>query len=189
MPDSPRSRTAPPPGVLDVGGGAVLGLAVGVLGTATHLNLAPLSGVWTLPWGAALALLLAGSTQRWWMNRVAARGGRPLPAGAAVAVAAFTAAVALYRLPATDQLGLPWTPFVFSALPGAGLASVAWIVGLPVLGVLLLAVQGRSRRRRPGTRSRTRNHPRTRPRLARGKRVGLTGPRNPQHRREVDGQP
>ena len=80
-------------------GGALLGVVAGALGTAVHLNLASLPGGWTLPWGAVLALVLVGSTQRWWMVRRAGRGGRALPAGAAVVAGAFTAVLALQRLP------------------------------------------------------------------------------------------
>ena len=95
---------------------------VGALGTVTHLNLAPVAGA-AVPWGLALALLLAGSTQRWWMRVAAASGAHPVPAGGAVAIGAFTAVLALYRLPATDRLGLPWTAQVAQAMPTALLAS------------------------------------------------------------------
>ena len=63
-------------------GGALLGVVAGALGTAVHLNLASLPGGWTLPWGAVLALVLAGSVQRWWMRRTAERGGARQPASA-----------------------------------------------------------------------------------------------------------
>lgn len=170
MPDTSAERPTPP--AASAVGGVLLGLGVGALGTATHLNAAPLAGAWTLPWGAALALLLAGSAQWWWMRRTADAGGQALPAGVAVAVGAFTAALALCRLPATDRLGLPWTPDVFAAMPGAALASVAWIAGLPVLGVVLPALAARGGRRGP----------------RRTERVPWAEAPNPHHRREVDGQ-
>ena len=100
-------------------GGALLGVVAGALGTAVHLNLASLPGGWTLPWGAVLALVLVGSTQRWWMVRPAGRGGRALPAGAAVVAGAFTAVLALQRLPVDDALGLSWTAGLWAAAPGA----------------------------------------------------------------------
>ena len=99
-------------------GGALLGVVAGALGTAVHLNLAPLPGGWTLPWGAVLALVLMGSTQRWWMVRRAGRGGRALPAGAAVVAGAFTAVLALQRLPVDDALGVSWTAGLWAAAPG-----------------------------------------------------------------------
>ena len=100
-------------------GGALLGVVAGALGTAVHLNLASLPGGWTLPWGAVLALVLVGSTQRWWMVRRADRGGRALPAGAAVVAGAFTAVLALQRLPVDDALGVSWTAGLWAAAPGA----------------------------------------------------------------------
>ncbi|MCV7510438.1 hypothetical protein M3F60_011075, partial [Micrococcus luteus] len=135
MPDRPRRRARP----ADVVGGTLLGVVAGALGTAVHLNLASLPGGWTLPWGAVLALVLVGSTQRWWMVRRAGRGGRALPAGAAVVAGAFTAVLALQRLPVDDALGLSWTAGLWAAAPGAVVASVAWNVGQPVLGMVLLA--------------------------------------------------
>ncbi|MCV7624987.1 hypothetical protein M3B28_008335, partial [Micrococcus luteus] len=114
MPDRPRRRARP----ADVVGGALLGVVAGALGTAVHLNLASLPGGWTLPWGAVLALVLVGSTQRWWMVRPAVRGGRALPAGAAVVAGAFTAVLALQRLPLDDALGVSWTAGLWAAAPG-----------------------------------------------------------------------
>ena len=155
--------------------GLALGALVGALGTVTHLNLAPVAGV-ALPWGLVLALLLAGSTQRWWMRTAAASGAHPVPAGGAVVIGAFTAVLALYRLPATDQLGLPWTAPLAQTMPTALLVSVGWVLGLPVLGVLLLVLGVRRRRPCP----------------APGGRDGastLGGTPNPVPVREVDGQP
>lgn len=170
MADPRAGRRATTTGVV---GGALLGLCVGALGTATHLNLAPLPGGGSLPWGAALALLLAGSAQWWWMRRTAERGGRALPAGAALAAAAFTAAVALYRLPAADQLGLPWTADLARVMPVAAAASGAWLAGLPLLGAVLLALAARRRSPAPDG----------------ARRVPWGESPNPQPRREVDGQP
>ena len=47
-----------------------------------------------------LALLLAGSTQRWWMRVAAASGAHPVPAGGAVAAEAMAAAarIAIIRI-------------------------------------------------------------------------------------------
>ncbi|MDO4239310.1 hypothetical protein [Micrococcus sp.] len=155
--------------------GLALGAGVGVLGTLTHLNLAPVAGV-AVPWGLALALLLAGSTQRWWMRVSAQRGAHPVPAGGAVVIGAFTVAVALHRLPATDQLGLPWTAEVARAVPTALLASVGWLAGLPVLGAVMLVLGARRRGPRPAPEGRT------------GEST-LGGTPNPVPVREVDGQP
>lgn len=155
--------------------GLVLGALVGALGTVTHLNLAPVAGA-AVPWGLALALLLAGSTQRWWMRVAAASGAHPVPAGGAVAIGAFTVVLALYRLPATDRLGLPWTAPLAQAMPTALLASVGWVVGLPVLGVVLLVLGARRRRPRPAP-------------GGGGGASTLGGTPNPVPVREVDGQP
>lgn len=178
-------------------GGALLGVVAGALGTAVHLTLSPLPGGWTLPWGAVLALVLAGSVQRWWMRRTAERGGAPLPAGAAVVAGAFTAVLALHRLPVHDALGVPWTAGMLAAAPGAVVASVAWTVGQPLLGLVLLAL-GR-RLGRPAARTRLRRvdggaprhaaAPRPVPETARGERVPWTAAPQPRAQREVDGQP
>lgn len=160
----------------DVVPGVLLGLAAGALGTAVHLNLTPVGSA-LLPWGLVLALVLAGSTQRWWMRHVAQSGGRPVPAGGAVVLGAFTAAAALRWLPGTDRLDLPWTAEVAHALPVAFAASVGWVLGLPVLGVLLLALGARALGRRAPS-----------PAGPDGEST-LGGTPNPAAIREVDGQP
>ncbi|MDY6054591.1 hypothetical protein [Micrococcus sp.] len=146
----PRPARGPRPraGAL---GGLLLGLGAGALGTGVHLGLIALPGGGALPWGVVLALVLTGSTQWWWTRRTAERGGAPIAAGAGVVVGAFTAVLALYRLPAADRLGLPWTPAVAQAMPVAFTASVAWVVGVLVLGLVLLALA--ARRPLPGPRS------------------------------------
>ena len=171
MPDRPGAGRAP--AAVPVAGGALLGLAAGALGTVVHLTLSPLPGGWTLPWGAVLALVLVGSTQRWWMRRSADRGARALPAGAAVVAGAFTAVLALHRLPVHDALGVPWTAGTLAAAPGAVVASVLWNVGQPLLGLVLL-VLGR-RLGRPGA--------------APAERVPWGEAPQPRAQREVDGQP
>ena len=190
MPDRSGPRgAARGAGVL---GGALLGLGAGVLGTAVHLTLSPLPGGWTLPWGAVLALVLAGSVQRWWMRRAAERGGAPLPAGAAVVAGAFTAVLALHRLPVHDALGVPWTAGMLAAAPGAVVASVAWTVGQPLLGLVLLAA-GRRLDRRPAEAADGATRPRRATVTARetrpGERVPWTAAPQPRAQREVDGQP
>lgn len=173
-------------------GGALLGVVAGALGTAVHLNLASLPGGWTLPWGAVLALVLVGSTQRWWMVRRAGRGGRALPAGAAVVAGAFTAVLALQRLPVDDALGVSWTAGLWAAASGAVVASVAWNAGQPVLGLVLLAA-GRRLDRRPAEAADGATRPRRASVTARetrpGERVPWTAAPQPRAQREVDGQP
>ncbi|MCG7421798.1 hypothetical protein KW076_06310 [Micrococcus porci] len=154
----------------DVLPGLALGVGTGALGTATHLSLLPV-GSWLLPWGLVLALVLVGSTQRWWMRRAAAAGGRPVRAGAAVVLAAFTMASALRWLPATDRLDLPWTAGVAQAMPVAFAASVGWTLGLPVLGVVLLWLGARAGEGRAAGESTLERTP------------------NPVPARKVDGQP
>lgn len=183
MPDLSAPRSAP---IADLAGGALLGLGAGALGTVVHLSLAPLPGGWTLPWGAALALLLVGSVQRWWMVRRAAHGGRALPAGAAVVAGAFTVILALHRLPVDDALGVPWSSGVLAGAPGAVVASVAWNVGQPLVGLVLL-VLGRRMDRPATARARLRRAPGTG--TAPGERVPWGAAPQPRAQREVDGQP
>lgn len=119
-------------------------MGVGLLGTVLHLQLWAPTGSWTLPWGAAAALVLAGSTQLWWSRR------SDLPvAGGVLGAVAFTAAWALQVLPGPDALGIPWRPEVAAALPGAVLASLLWLLGLPAVVVAVLWAAARERRRRP----------------------------------------
>ena len=136
--------------------------------------------------------MLVGSTQRWWMVRRAGRGGRALPAGAAVVAGAFTAVLALQRLPVDDALGLSWTAGLWAAAPGAVVASVAWNVGQPALGLVLLAA-GRRLDRRPAEAADGAARPRRATVTARetrpGERVPWTAAPQPRAQREVDGQP
>lgn len=125
-------------------GAVALGVGVGLLGTVLHLQLWAPTGTWTLPWGAALALVLVGSTQLWWSRRVA----WPV-AGGLLGAVAFTAAWALQLLPGHDDLGLPWHARVLEVLPGAMLASGLWLLDLPLVVVSVLVVAGREHRRRP----------------------------------------
>ena len=120
------------------------------------------------------------------------RGGRALPAGAAVVAGAFTAVLALQRLPVDDALGLSWTAGLWAAAPGAVVASVAWNVGQPVLGMVLLAA-GRRLDRRPAEAAEAATRPRRATVTARetrpGERVPWTAAPQPRAQREVDGQP
>ena len=136
----PASRRRP----LALAGSLALGVGVGLLGTVLHLQLWAPAGTWTLPWGAVLALVLAGSTQLWWTRRA----GSPVSGGLLGAVA-FTAAWALQLLPGHDDLGLPWQAHLLQVLPGAMLASGLWLLGLPLVVVAVQAVATREHRRRP----------------------------------------
>ena len=167
VPERPRRRARP----ADVVGGALLGVVAGALGTAVHLNLASLPG-------AAAGTLRHGR-------------GRALPAGAAVVAGAFTAVLALQRLPVDDALGLSWTAGLWAAAPGAVVASVAWNVGHPALGMVLLAA-GRRLDRRPAEAAEAATRPRRATVTARetrpGERVPWTAAPQPRAQREVDGQ-
>lgn len=136
----PASRRRP----LALAGAVALGVGVGLLGTVLHLQLWAPTGTWTLPWGALLALVLAGSTQLWWSRRAAS----PV-AGGLLGAVAFTVAWALQLLPGADDLGLPWHAHLFGVMPGAMLASGLWLLGLPLAVVAVQLVAAREQRRRP----------------------------------------
>ncbi|MDO5634297.1 MAG: hypothetical protein Q4G34_05460 [Micrococcus sp.] len=138
-----RSRTSPRPRRAGVGAllvSLLLGAVVGSLGTLAHLNLMPL-GSMILPWGAVLALVLVGSTVTWWARRAG------LLAGGVLGAVAFTTAWLWQSLPGDDELGMPWSGPVTTAVPMAVTASMLWLLGLALVVPFSLWWASRGERR------------------------------------------
>ena len=140
------SRARPAPArerLLALLGAVLFGAAVGALGTVVHMNLVAVGdGAWAVPWGAALALTLVGSTQLWWSRRADSPA-----AGGLLGAVAFTVAWAVQTLPEHDRLGVPLDPVFAQQAPFAALAAALWLLGLPFVVVLVMALAARERRR------------------------------------------
>ncbi|GAA1813749.1 hypothetical protein [Nesterenkonia flava] len=112
------------------------GLIWGALGTLIHGNLWIIGGTQTglvLPWGAALALLIALMAQIW-AGLTAGRLTETLVMGAST----FTVASIAYGWPGPDQLMVPYSPQAYELVPGPVIASGLWWLGSA--GVTLLAM-------------------------------------------------
>ena len=110
-----------------------IGAVLGVLGTGIHGNILVLGepgSAAVVPWGAALALLMALAAQLW-----AGLWAGSLVEAAVLGITVFSVASLAYVWPGPDQLMVPYSAEVMDALPGPAIASLAWWLGSGVVAL------------------------------------------------------
>lgn len=110
-----------------------IGAVIGVLGTGIHGNILVLGEPGSssvIPWGAALALLMAFAAQLW----AGLRAGS-IVESAVMGITIFTVATVAYIWPGPDQLMVPYSAEVMEVLPGPAIASLVWWLGSGIVAL------------------------------------------------------
>jgi len=110
----------------------VVGIITGVVGTVMHLN-SFWTGSFGIPWGVALALLIAGLAQ-WWIGLRTAHMLAPGITGLAQYVT--LAVMALFSR--GDTFTVPVTAQTWEFVPHLVLATLAWHLGILVLTIWMV---------------------------------------------------
>lgn len=111
----------------------VLGIAAGMLGTLVHLHIWWISSVF-IPWGALLALILMAALQLW-VTFISHK----LWAGSVLVLSTFSSAVLLAFIPSFG-LSVPVNSNAYEVLPGPVVAEVIWLLGVPLIGMLMMFI-------------------------------------------------
>lgn len=111
-----------------------LGCITGAIGTVLHLN-SYWTGSFGVPWGVAVALLVAGLTQ-WWLGiRTASMWAAGL-----TGIAQYITLAVLVGLNSTDHFSVPLTAETWEFVPHLVIATLLWHIGLVIvtMGVVIL---------------------------------------------------
>lgn len=123
-----------------------LGILTGVVGTVFHLN-SWWSGSFGIPWGVALALLLAGVAQ-WWI----ALRTTSIVATGVTGIAQYLSLAVMSMATRGDTFTIPWNDQTWQFVPHLVIATIAWHAGIIVVTMLnlvrLTVVLRRARRTR-----------------------------------------
>src|SRR5690625_798960 len=117
-------------------GALALGCIPGASGTVLRLN-SYWSGRFGVPWGAAVALLVAGLTQ-WWLGiRTASMWAAGL-----TGIAQYITLAVLVGLNSTDHFSVPLTAETWEFVPHLVIATLLWHIGLVIvtMGVVILEI-------------------------------------------------
>lgn len=115
----------------------LVGGGTGLLGTLLHLQLTWIGSV-MVPWGALLALLLVASAQLW----ATLSTGKPW-VGALTVVLAYLVAGFMAFGAAPDIFNVPINSYMWQMIPGPMIAEILWLLGVPVLAVVVLVITTR----------------------------------------------
>lgn len=146
--NSPDRGHAPKPsrpsGRLGIGwilGTVAVGVVTGVIGTVMHLN-----SLWTgsfgIPWGVALALLVAGLGQ-WWTGLMTANMLAPGLTG----ITQYATLAAMTGLLPGDHFSVPMNAQTWEFVPHLVIATLMWHAGIIVLTMLTVILVSRQVRR------------------------------------------
>lgn len=146
--NSPDRGHAPKPsrpsGRLGIGwilGTVAVGVVTGVIGTVMHLN-----SLWTgsfgIPWGVALALLVAGLGQ-WWTGLMTANMLAPGLTG----ITQYATLAAMTGLLPGDHFSVPMNAQTWEFVPHLVIATLVWHAGIVVLTMIMVILISRQVRR------------------------------------------
>jgi len=146
--NSPDRGHAPKPsrpsGRLGIGwilGTVAVGVVTGVIGTVMHLN-SLWTGCFGIPWGVALALLVAGLGQ-WWTGLMTANMLAPGLTG----ITQYATLAAMTGLLPGDHFSVPMNAQTWEFVPHLVIATLVWHAGIIVLTMITVILVSRQVRR------------------------------------------
>lgn len=146
--NSPELGHAPKPsktsGRLGIGwilGTVVVGVVTGAIGTVMHLN-SFWAGSFGIPWGVALALLVAGLGQ-WWTGLMAAN----MLASGLTGITQYATLAAMTGLLPGDHFSVPMNSQTWDFVPHLVIATLVWHAGIIVLTMIMVILISRQVRR------------------------------------------
>ena len=118
-----------------------VGVVTGGMGTIMHLN-SFWTGSFGLPWGVALALLIAALGQ-WWVGL----GSANMLAPGITGIAQYATLAVMVGLSRGDHFSVPLNAQTWEFVPHLVIASLLWHAGLVVLTMLMVILVNRQLRR------------------------------------------
>lgn len=133
----------------------VIGVITGTVGTVLHLN-SFWTGSFGIPWGVAVALVVAGLAQ-WWIGLRTANIIAPGLTG----IAQYATLAVFSTMTRGDIFTVPITAETWQFVPHLVIANLAWHIGLIVLTMIIVVLLNRTLRRTRDqlTASDTQSHP------------------------------
>lgn len=119
----------------------VVGVITGFIGTVLHLN-SYWTGSFGIPWGVAVALLIAGMAQ-WWIGL---RTANILGSGL-TGIGQYATLAVLAVFSRGDMFTVPLNAQTWEFVPHLVIATVAWHIGLLALTVVMVTMVNRTLRR------------------------------------------
>lgn len=133
-------------------GAIAVGVVTGAVGTVMHLN-SFWTGSFGIPWGVALALVIAGLGQ-WWVGLMSANMVAPGVTG----IAQYVTLAAMTGLLPGDNFSVPLNAQTWEFVPHLVIATLVWHIGLVVLTMVIVIMTNRQLRSARDQRATTDQH-------------------------------
>jgi len=118
-------------------GAVAVGIVTGTIGTVMHLN-SFWTGSFGIPWGVALALLVAGLGQ-WWTGLMTANMLAPGITG----IAQYATLAAMTGLLQGDHFSVPLNAGTWEFVPHLVIATLVWHIGIILVTMVMVILTNR----------------------------------------------